>query len=511
MSDESTVNLAGSYLPQQTKITGSKPDSNETIEVTVRLRRKKKLPSKSLKGKTLTRTAYQKDYGADKKDADKVEAFAHEHQLSTVDVSLPRRSVILRGTISNFEAAFNIQIQLVNNFRTLTEEIKIPADLAPIVTGVFGLENRPAARPMFQVARNGNKIISHAQSPQSFNPDQLAKIYGFPTGVTGKGECIGIIELGGGFRNADITNFFKNLGIAAPMVKAISVDAGINSPSTADSADGEVMLDIEVAGAIANEATIAVYFAPNTDQGFLDAITTAIHDTANKPSVISISWGSAESNWTNQALDNFNEAFKTAAALGVSICVASGDSGSRDGETDGKVHVDFPASSPYALACGGTHLVVSNNKMSSETVWNDSNDSASGGGVSSYFPLPDYQANAKVPLEIDTKFKGRGVPDVAADADPNTGYNVLVDGQQLVIGGTSAVAPLMAGLIALLNEQNKNAVGFIHPKIYSDPSLCRDITTGNNKTTSNNTGYTAGQGWDACSGLGVLSNLGTSS
>jgi kumamolisin len=465
------------------------------------------LPAKSLTGKTLSRDNYQKNYGANKEDADKVEAFAHQHNLSTVEVSLARRSVILTGTVGDFESAFNTQIQVVNNFRTLTEDIKIPADLAPIVIGVFGLENRPVARPMFQVAKQGNKIISHAQSPQSFNPNQLATIYGFPTGVTGKGECIGIIELGGGFRNADIKKYFKNLGIHAPAVKAISVDGGKNSPSTADGADGEVMLDIEVAGAIANEATIAVYFAPNTDQGFLDAITTAIHDAANKPSVISISWGAAESNWTNQALDNFNEAFTTAAALGISICVASGDSGSRDGETDGKVHVDFPSSSPYALACGGTHLAVNGNKISSETVWHDSNDSASGGGVSSYFPLPDYQANANVPLEIDTKFKGRGVPDVAADADPNTGYNVLVDGQQLVIGGTSAVAPLMAGLIALINEQNKNAVGFIHPKIYADPGLCRDIVSGDNKTTSTGTGYTAGPGWDACSGLGVLSGL----
>jgi len=206
-------------------------------------------------------------------------------------------------------------------------------------------------------------------------------------------------------------------------------------------------------------------------------------------------------------MDNFNEAFKTAASLGVSICIAAGDSGSSDGETDGKVHVDFPASSPYALACGGTSLKVNNNVIASEVVWHDSNTSASGGGVSSYFPLPDYQANAKVPLEIDTQFKGRGVPDVAADADPDTGYKVLVDGQELVIGGTSAVAPLMAGLIALLNQQNKKPSGFIHPQIYSTPGLCRDITSGNNKTTSAGTGYTAGTGWDACSGLGVLSKL----
>jgi len=297
------------------------------------------------------------------------------------------------------------------------------------------------------------------------------------------------------------------LNITKPSVKAVAVDGGKNSPSTADGADGEVMLDIEVAGSVAPGANIVVYFTPNTDQGFLDAITQAIHDTQNKPSVISISWGSAEVNWTQQALDNFNEAFKTASALGVSICVAAGDSGSRDGETDGKVHVDFPASSPYVLACGGTKLSVSGNQITSEVVWHESSDSASGGGVSTYFPLPDYQTNANVPLELDTQFKGRGVPDVAADADPDTGYKVLVDGQEMVIGGTSAVAPLMAGLIALINEKSGKPAGFINPQIYADPSLCRDITSGNNKTTSANSGYTAGEGWDACTGLGVLSKL----
>lgn len=258
---------------------------------------------------------------------------------------------------------------------------------------------------------------------------------------------------------------------------------------------------------IAPGAKIAVYFAANTDQGFMDAITQAIHDTDNKPSVISISWGAAEVNWTQQAMDNFNESFKTAAAIGVSICVAAGDSGSSDGQSDGKVHVDFPASSPYALACGGTKLQTSGNTIIAETVWHESSTSATGGGVSTYFALPDYQQYANVPKEPDTGFKGRGVPDVAGNADPDTGYNVLVDGQQMVIGGTSAVAPLMAGLIALLNEQSGNAAGFINPVIYAKPALCRDITSGDNKTTSGNTGYTAGPGWDACTGLGVLSKL----
>ena len=347
----------------------------------------------------MSRKIYQESYAASKEDADLVEAFAHEHGLSTVEVSLPRRTIILKGTLSDCEAAFNTSLQKINSFRMLAAEVQVPESLSSIITGVFGLDNRPIARPMFQVAKKNGKIVSHAASPQSFYPNQLAKFYGFPTKVTGKGECIGIIELGGGFRQEDITNYFKSLKIAAPTVKAISIDGARNDPSTADSADGEVMLDIEVAGAIAHQAIIAVYFAPNSDKGFLDAITTAVHDTNNKPSVISISWGTAEVNWTTQALDNFNEAFETAAALGVTICVASGDSGSRDGETDGKVHVDFPSSSPYALACGGTSLQVNKDKISSETVWNDSTDSASGGGVSSYFPLADYQAKAEVPLE----------------------------------------------------------------------------------------------------------------
>jgi kumamolisin len=371
------------------------------------------------------------------------------------------------------------------------------------------LDNSPKAKAHFKVA-NGEgphgSIVAHAAGT-SFNPNQIAKIYGFPTGVTGKNQCIGIIELGGGFRTADIATYFQTLGITAPSVKAVSVDGAQNKPTTANGADGEVMLDIEVAGAVAPDAKIVVYFAPNTDKGFLDAITTAVHDSTNKPSVISISWGQAEKNWTAQSLNSFNQAFQAASVLGVTITVAAGDSGSDDSVGDGKVHADFPASSPYVLACGGTKLAVSGTKITSETVWHESNDSATGGGVSEVFPLPSYQKNAKVPVSASTKFAGRGLPDVAGDADPESGYNVRVDGQNMVIGGTSAVAPLMAGFIALVNEQKGTPVGFINPKIYADQSGCRDITSGDNITTSTKLGYKAGKGWDACTGWGVLSKL----
>lgn len=511
MENSSTFKLTGSYKPVEPGAVLQETDKNEVITVTVRLRRKQELPAAAFTGEVISRAGYENDFGASMSDVELVETFAHAYQLSTVSVNLARRSVQLTGKVGDFETAFGTSLKTYQQFRSLEKEIAIPADLKDIIVGVFGLDNQPVARPMFQVATTGGKFISHAAAPQAFTPDQLAGIYGFPKGVTGKGQCIGIIELGGGFRPADITNYFKSLNKKPPVVKAVAVDGAKNDPTTADGADGEVMLDIEVAGAVAPDATIVVYFAPNTDQGFLDAITQAVHDSQNKPSVVTISWGSAEMNWTQQAMDNFNETFKTAAALGVSICVASGDSGSRDGETDGKVHVDFPSSSPYVLACGGTKLETSGNTITAETVWHESNDSASGGGVSSHFPLPDYQANTNVPLEIDTKFKGRGVPDVAGDADPNTGYKVLVDGQQMVIGGTSAVAPLMAGLIALINEQQGKPAGYLHPQLYANPTICRDIISGDNITTSSNTGYMAGRGWDACTGLGVLSGLAQSS
>jgi kumamolisin len=300
-----------------------------------------------------------------------------------------------------------------------------------------------------------------------------------------------------------LTTYFNNLKISPePTVIAVAVDGATNSPTGDTSGpDTEVGLDIEVCGAVAPGARIAVYFAPNTDAGFLDAINQAVNDTVNKPSVISISWGGPESSWTAQSLQSYNSALQAAAAMGVSICVASGDNGSDDGVGDGQDHVDFPASSPYALACGGTSLQLSGSSISSEVVWNDgASGGATGGGVSGTFPLPSYQANAGVPAGTNPSgFKGRGVPDVSGDADPATGYNVTVDGSSFAVGGTSAVAPLWAGLIALLNQSLGKPVGFLNPVLYQtgeNAGAFRDITSGNNGD------FSAGPGWDACTGWG---------
>jgi kumamolisin len=458
----------------------------------------------------LTREQLEEAQGATAEDIARVEAFAQDHGLDVVEASRARRSVVLSGTVAAFSAAFGVTLTRYEHpsgtYRGRTGAVQVPEDLGPIVQAVLGLDDRPQSTAKFRIHRpaDGSIVSARAASTAGFTPPQLAQLYDFPTGLDGSGQCIAIIELGGGFKNDDLKAYFAQLNIPLPQVTSVAVDGAHNAPAgDPNSADGEVMLDIEVAATIAPKAKIAVYFAPNTDRGFLDAITTAVHDSTRKPSVVSISWGGPESSWTTQAMQSFDQAFQDAAALGVSICCASGDNGSADMAQgwDGKAHVDFPASSPSVLACGGTHLDAAGGSVTSEVVWNDlPNGGAGGGGVSDTFALPAWQAKSHVPPSANPGgHVGRGVPDVCGDASPRSGYIVRVDGQQAVIGGTSAVAPLWAGLIALLNQHFGHPVGYLNPVIYGLPpgaKAFRDITSGNNGA------YSAGAGWDACTGLG---------
>jgi len=403
--------------------------------------------------------------------------------------------------------AFGVQLKTYEHpsgkYRGRTGAVQLPAELQDVVEGVFGLDNRPQAKPHFR-RRQGLGGVRAAAVNLSYTPLQVAAFYDYPTGVDGSGECIALIELGGGYNSTDLSNYWSQLNLAkTPNVSAVSVGNGSNQPTGDPSGpDGEVTLDIEVAGAIAPGANIVVYFAENTDAGFLNAITTAAHDSTNNPSVLSISWGGPESSWTQQAMTSMDEAFQSAAAMGVTVCVAAGDDGSTDGVNDGANHVDFPASSPNVLACGGTQLVTSGNTVTSETVWNElaSDEGATGGGISDVFPLPSWQNGAGVPPSADpSQNVGRGVPDVAGDADPTTGYVTLVDGQPDVIGGTSAVAPLWAGLVALINQSVGKPIGFMNPLLYQAGDVSGDF---DDITSGNNGAYSAGPGWDACTGLG---------
>jgi kumamolisin len=494
----------------RTPIPGAHPigpaDPHERIEVTVRLRPRQARPSIEALASTpvrerryLTHAEFEAQHGTDPEDIRKVEEFAAEHDLTVVQASSARHTVILGGTVAAFSAGFGVQLQQYESpggrHRGRVGTVSVPADLAPIVEGVFGLDDRPQAQPHFR-RTNPVQAAAAANPSVGLSPTDVAKHYNYPQGVTGQGQTIALIELGGGFRTTDLKTYFNEIGVPLPKVVAVSVSGGHNHPTNAQSADGEVMLDIEVAGAVAPGAQIAVYFAPNTDAGFLNAITTAIHDTQRSPSIISISWGGPENAWTAQAMQAMDQAFQSAAALGISVYCAAGDNGSTDGVNDGQQHVDFPASSQHATACGGTQLLAND-----EVVWNNmaNNEGATGGGVSAVFPLPSYQAQAGVPKSANPGgAAGRGVPDISGDASPVSGYRVRVDGQEMPIGGTSAVAPLWAGLTALLNQGLKARVGFINTALYTRAAtgVLKDITNGNNGA------YNAGPGWDACTGLG---------
>jgi len=489
---------------------------NEKVDVTIRLRsRAGKKPivnaeafTKPIAKRTiLSRKEFEQQHGADPDSIARVEAFAREHKLTVKEKSAGRRTVILSGTVAAMNAAFGVELKQFEHpsgrYRGRTGPVHIPTELQDVIEGVFGLDNRPQAKPHFR--RRHARAGARAQAVSlSYTPTQVAAFYDYPTGVDGTGECIALIELGGGYNATDLSNYWNQLNLTkTPNVSAVSVGNGSNNPTgDPNGPDGEVMLDIEVSGAIAPGANIVVYFADNTDAGFLNAITTAVHDSTNNPSVVSISWGGPESSWTGQAMTSMDEAFQAAAAMGVTVCVAAGDDGSTDGVTDGQNHVDFPASSPNVLACGGTTLVASGNTITSETTWNElaNNEGATGGGISDVFPLPSWQANAGVPSSANSNHNvGRGVPDVSGDADPTTGYVTLVDGQSGVIGGTSAVAPLWAGLIALINESVGKPAGLVNPLLYQSASTAGDF---NDVTSGNNGAYSAGPGWDPCTGLG---------
>lgn len=490
---------------------------NERLQVTVRLRPKQDwtsvanssgLADIAPQDRTyLSREQLEQQLGASEADIAQVTHFAQTHGLTVVHADAAERSVQVAGTAAALSAAFGTALHEVSTpqgtFRGRTGVLTVPETLNGIIEGVFGLDNRPQADPHFQFRRPEPGRIVARGATQAFTPAELARLYNFPTALDGKGQAIGIIELGGGFRPQDLKTYFQRLQLPIPVVKVVRVDGAQNLPTTAESADGEVLLDIEVAAAVAPGAQIVVYFAPNTSQGFLNAVAAAVHDKVNRPSVLSISWGAAEPNWTAQAMDQFNQLFQAAALVGVTVCCAAGDNGSSDGETDGQVHVDFPSSSPYALACGGTRLAAATRGIVSETVWNVGKDSATGGGMSAHFPVPAYQQHLQLPAKgrnaKSSALTGRGLPDVAGNADPNTGYEVRVDGQDTVIGGTSAVAPLWAGLIARYNQHLAKPVGFLNPLLYGSlagKGLLRDITTGNNGA------YAAAVGWDACTGWG---------
>jgi kumamolisin len=501
-----------------------KPDPNERIYVTLlvrskctdkeRLRAVQQLASKPPgRRKRLTLKQYERSFGSSRSDFRKIFAFARKFGLRVIKAIPASCAIRLTGKLSRFSKAFavefvNYQSPLHGVFRSHAGPVRVPAELAPILDGVFGFDTRPMHATPFASAAT--------QTVQFTPPSEVATAYRFPPGAAGKGQAIAIIELGGGFHDADLSAFFANQRLQKPNIKMVSINGAKSTPASAkaiqeawknsgiewvqytlpqnptgnQAAAGrkaqesgedpdspmnvawtiESTVDIEIAGALANQAQIRMYYAPNSMQGKFDAYISALFDHKLRPAAISCSWGKREQDIPSAYGKLIDRVFQCAALLGVTVCYSSGDHGDGSGQNEPPC-VQFPASSPHVLAVGGTRL-VSPGGVTQETYWDEQVGKAhclGGHGVSHQFKLPSWQARAGV--KAKTGGSGRAVPDVSGKADLHAGYDCIIGNIHFAGGGTSAAAPMWAALMALLSERLRAPVGYITPLLYSSRFL----------------------------------------
>jgi kumamolisin len=496
-------------------------DSHEWCEVTVKLRRKSPIPEPSKSGSpVLTKKALLSSHGADPKDVKKVEDVFKRYGLTVVERNDPAASIRFGGSAEDMERAFAVHLFKARHegrtYRARTGDIHIPKELDGIVIGVFGLDNRRMTRHRRQGSKKSITNSASGKSRPWFFSGELASFYKFPAN-DGAGQTVGIIELDGEFLPDDLKKFGEIAGLRKlPKVDVINVETIDPRSQGFQDACVEVMLDVETIAGACPGSNIVMYFSNFTEQGWVEAIDSAVHDSAHELASISVSFGLAEGAdvWTEQAMELVNDSLKTAAALGIPVCIAAGDDGSDDQVGDGRAHVDFPASSPFVLAVGGTTL-IRNAGGHTEVTWKEGDGlrkdggGSTGGGVSTVFPRPDWQTVDIISVNPRAP-KGRCIPDVSADAAESSGYRMVVFGKTITEGGTSAAAPLWAAFIARLGAAGKK-VGYLTPRLYqANPKTsgqplgkvcCNDITKGNN-TTAAAGGYSAGEGYDAATGWG---------
>lgn len=500
-------------------------------------------------------------------DVRTVRAFARTHGLQVEEVQRHSRLMLLSGPAAAMRQVFAASpIQLhasaeapkckapaSRSFASTASGPDVPAALAGAVDAVFGISAQPGA------VRRGTHWRSHKQATPAKNHlrnpaliraksalsqpsiTDLEQAYGFPPGTDGKGQCIAILEFGGGYRREDLQRYFLAIERKLPRVTDVLVDGAKNDPAPDalvhrffDVVEGkrpvpkagraldeiesaqctvEVTMDLQLAGALAPGAHLLVYFGLPTEQGIVHTLSRAIHGAEarrHKPSVIAISWGEAEPSFSEPFTTHIDGLLQDAARLGITVCASSGDGGSRNSSPDGKDAVNFPASSPYCLGCGGTTAKFAADQLVEERVWNAVHHGipgATGGGVSRRFALPAWQRDVPVPAN-PLSLPGRGVPDVAGPADPARGPMILVAGRAGSAGGTSAVVPFWAALVARFNQalhrlEAGARCGYLNPLLYRLASKAggqlspfRPILRGGNG------GYVAGPGWNPCTGFG---------
>lgn len=531
-------------------------DSGEIVHVTLIVRRHPTSPAphdleyyqKTPRSKRthVTHAEFADRFGADQDDLERVAEYARSHGMHVMSTHRARRSVELRGTAAQTNAAFGVSLHWHHSprgkYRSFDGPVHLPAELADVVEAVIGLDKRPVPARRGPVRRDATPRggthtganVQHAAGGSQDDPPnthpltplQVAQLYDFPDG-DGAGQTVGIYEMvvvdpgtgqpqNPGYTASDLQATFNAFGggLTVPTPRDVAVDGQEN----AGVSDGETVLDITVVGAIAPQANIVVYFTSGDVQSIIHALQRMIHPDPGEPvpTILSISygWGPDDNNdgASPSELAQINQLFQDAANQKVTVLVSSGDSGAQI-ESATQAQASYPASDPWVLACGGTTIGNINGSGFTEYVWNDTfggNAGATGGGVSARFnTVPGYQSGFPIPTQIDTGTAGRGIPDIAGNASPNSGYAEVLGGQSVgPTGGTSAVAPLYAGLIARINSILGSPVGFINPLLYAKATtVCRDVQAQSgaiNNSFNGVTGYPATPGWNACTGLGSI-------
>jgi kumamolisin len=512
-------------------------DPEQLLDLTIVLAQKGPLPplhvarpiesQPSGRTKFLSHTELQQAHGAVAHSVETVTEFANRHKLSLVEIAANRRSIRLSGKAAIIERAFKTKLEQFHHkegtFFAPSQPLDLPDEWNGIVEVVLGLHNVPRAHP-----RRRSSLCCLEPSTQLHG---LANAYQFPKSLDGTGQTIGLIELGGGFYPEDIEEFCRRLGIRAPKITVVQVGSAGNQPANRQSVHhfldalsgsislaagdlesdsfaaaqytAEVTMDLEILAALAPGSHIVVYFASSDEQGLYHAINYAVHDEKNKPDVLSLSWGLPEHTVSEAEVHALERVLHEAAHLGISICASTGDDGAMNRSDDHTPSVNYPASSPYCLACGGTSGGIPEIDLDQEVVWNATHfgiKGASGGGVSTRFPIPVWQQNAQVPAAPGGT-SGRGIPDVAGLADPRFGCELLLAGRTFASAGTSAVAPMWAALIARINQALGSRSGHLHPHLYA---LAQQSLKGLRPVMKGNNGYYhAGHGWNACTGYGT--------
>lgn len=499
---------------------------NETATVTLILRRRSGGPGlkglsefsarSGINGQTMTREQFAAAYGADPSELNQVVEFAEEKGLHVLERHPGRRSVVVRGKIGALNKAFRVRmtdysIGRGKKYRSHAGPAFLPNSIAKMVEAVIGLHERPVP------AKHWVTRLSQTDPPNTnpVTPQQVATLYDFPPG-DGSGQTIGIYEMQTsegppGYANEDLVRTMQAFGggLKTPAPIDVSVDGVANSGVS----DGETGLDITVASAVAPGATIAVYFTGGTVQSIVHAVQRMVHPGQGdpQPTILSISYGwgpddeSAHS-FADQDYTQLNQLFQDAANLNITVLVSSGDSGAFVASQT-QAQTSYPSTDPWVISCGGTAIGNIQGENFDEYCWNDgAQGGATGGGVSARFPVPSYQSSAGIPKRNGTNKPGRGVPDIAGNASPFSGYPQFINGKSEPVGGTSAVAPLYAGLIARINSNLGVSVGFINPILYNlEASAFREISSPPgpaNNSFNGVTGYSVHSGWNGCTGLG---------